>query len=223
MAVGRLSISYDDFQMGETIEPDQFDVNNSEFVTKINEIVDRVNAISVDGTGDTTEIPANIVTLNAVSPFTATDVDTLFDQLIARLQSIVTETGSSLIGTKGLAGLTALNVQGQLEELNTIVSSLDGTLDDTSLALNTHKSSTDHDHRYYTEGETDTFLADKTDLSGNHVGLWQGYTPAEVASGEASLTVEQARNDSTVGLTLEARIDDPVDPEIGRIWLRTDL
>lgn len=41
-----------------------------------------------------------------------------------------------------------------------------------------HKTSSDHDGRYYTEAEVQALLSAKTDKTGNHEGTWQGFSPA---------------------------------------------
>lgn len=43
MAVTHLTISFPDFQLNTTIDPEQFDTNNLEILTKINELVDLFN------------------------------------------------------------------------------------------------------------------------------------------------------------------------------------
>jgi len=53
-------------------------------------------------------------------------------------------------------------------------------LDGEPTALTTHKSSSDHDGRYYTESEMDSLLSDKADSSHNHDDRY--YTESEIDS-----------------------------------------
>lgn len=56
--------------------------------------------------------------------------------------------------------------------------------------LNTHKTSDDHDGRYYTEAEINALLLSKTNLTGNHEGTWQGRTPVESDPGIQAIVNE---------------------------------
>lgn len=107
MSINELSISFPDFKLLETINPEQFDTNNSEIVTKINAVITAFN-----GTNDT-DIPL--------------------------LDSRVTDLETRMTAEEG--------------------------------ALVTHKTSADHDARYYTEVELDAGQLDnryhtETELSG---------------------------------------------------------
>lgn len=44
MAINQLSISYPNFVLDTVIDPEQFDTNNAEIQTKVNEVVSAVNA-----------------------------------------------------------------------------------------------------------------------------------------------------------------------------------
>ena len=55
MSINGLTISYPDFQLNTIINPEQFDANNLEIVSKINEIVSEYNTISA------TKIPATVI------------------------------------------------------------------------------------------------------------------------------------------------------------------
>lgn len=46
MPINNLTISYPDFQLNTTIEPEQFDTNNLEIVTKINTIISEYNGLT---------------------------------------------------------------------------------------------------------------------------------------------------------------------------------
>jgi hypothetical protein len=43
-----------------------------------------------------------------------------------------------------------------------------------------HENSGDHDDRYYTENEIESKLKNKTDLTGDHKGTWNGLKPSQV-------------------------------------------
>lgn len=80
----------------------------------------------------------------AMTPITETGsnatVQSIIEALITRLKAIQdSASGADLIGATGITGLTGATVQALLEGLNS--------------ALQTHKTSSDHDGQYYTETE----------------------------------------------------------------------
>lgn len=66
---------------------------------------------------------------------------------------------------------------------DTLIPEIDTALTQKTTDLDTHKTSNDHDGRYYTEAEINDLLLAKTNLTGNHEGTWQGYSPAETDPG----------------------------------------
>lgn len=51
VTINKFNVPYPDFKLGETIDPEQFDANNEEVITKVNEVIDVVNTdkLSLDG------------------------------------------------------------------------------------------------------------------------------------------------------------------------------
>jgi hypothetical protein len=147
MTILNLNISYPDFQLGDVIDPQSFDLNNSEIVAKINEIKNVVNTITDGTTG------AANVSLATIAPFASTKVQAFLQEMVTRLQATAAGvSGSDLVGTPTISGVTGTTVATQLASFKAL---LDVLTTNTTTALNTHKSSTDHDGRYYTEAEID--------------------------------------------------------------------
>ena len=65
MTVSKLTISYPDFQLNTTIDPEQFDVNNLEVVTKANELIEKVNDLDINkaNTADLAIIQNNLASM----------------------------------------------------------------------------------------------------------------------------------------------------------------
>jgi hypothetical protein len=99
------------------------------------------------------------------------------NSLVTQLNSTTDgDSGADNIGATAVAGLSGTTVQAILEELKTFIDSINTNLqdqitsndtdisnlqdEDTNIynALNTHKSSNDHDGRYYTKSELEGYL-----------------------------------------------------------------
>ena len=79
------------------------------------------------------------------------DVQSVVEALIARLQAVTAGlSGAKFVGVETIAGLTGNDVQTLLAALKVLV---DGDYTAQSNALGTHKTSADHDGRYFTETE----------------------------------------------------------------------
>lgn len=90
--INNLSISYPDFVLNTTIEPEQFDTNNLEIVTKINTLLDRLhsNVVGESGASEVTVSPVGAraytnlqdalatidsILINSIENITANDID----------------------------------------------------------------------------------------------------------------------------------------------------
>lgn len=106
----------------------------------------------------------------------------LNDSLTVALESTTDgSSGADNIGATPLTSGTANTVQGIIEELDSkAVSGVN--------ALNTHKTSADHDGRYYTEAEVNELLLENQ--QGNHLGTWQGYSPVQSDPGIQAIVNE---------------------------------
>ena len=87
-----------------------------------------------------------------------------------------------------VGGLNAAEFQGKFDKAgndiktyinDTLCVDIDNMGISKSQELATHKISADHDGRYYTETEINTLLNAKTNLTGNHLGTWQGFSPVQ--------------------------------------------
>ena len=161
VAINQVKIPYPDFKLHEIIDPEQFDLNNAELQNKINAVITVLNQIT-DSIADGSSGADNI-SLTAIQPFISTKLQSFLEEVISRLQS--TQDGSSgadFIASTPIPGVTGATVQQQLESLKTILDLIQtqtnsNTTNISSLQsqINTHKSSADHDTRYYTKTQLD--------------------------------------------------------------------
>lgn len=120
MAFSELRIPYNDFQMGEFIDPEQHDTNNFYFQSKINEIILVLNQLldsSVDGKSG-----ADLVSLTEIAPFTSKKLQAFLEEAIARLNSQTKgASGADFIASTPISGVTGNTVQAQLESLRALL------------------------------------------------------------------------------------------------------
>lgn len=118
------NIPFPDFQNLQIIDPDKFDLNNAELQNKLNESINLINEL---------QDPAlrGIQTSNIVDG-AITDVKLASDNKVG-----------------SLATLTTLIKDSCVNAINELVASISSIV----TLLNTHKTSDDHDGRYYTETE----------------------------------------------------------------------
>lgn len=112
MTVQNLAIPYSDFKLQEIIDPEQFDLNNADIVSKMNEVITAFN------NANDTEIPA--------------------------LKTRATNLESR-----------ATNLESRATSLETRVTANESNISSNATNLTNHKSSTDHDSRYYTKSQVD--------------------------------------------------------------------
>lgn len=112
-----------------------FDANaNGEIKTAINAIIDDLVAIADGASG------ADNIGATAITDLDGATVQALIESLRNKLKSIIDgSSGADFINATAIFGLDGTTVQALLEALKTYI--------------DTHKSSTDHDGRYYTETE----------------------------------------------------------------------
>ena len=151
MTIADLSLSYDDFRWNDIIDPDAFDQNNYEITLKVNTIIDIVNQITdsiVNGSSG-----ADAISLTAIEPFVSVKLQTFLEDVIAQLKNTTDgESGADFVSSTSIEGVIGNTIQEQLESLKDL-------LDVANTALTTHKTSNDHDDRYYTELEVDNKLS----------------------------------------------------------------
>lgn len=185
LAINQVQIPYPDFKLHDIIDPEQFDLNNAEFQNKINDIITVLNQITdsiADGSSG-----ADKISLTSISPFISTKLQSFLEEVISRLQS--TQDGSSgadFIASTPIPGVTGETVQQQLESLKAILDSIQTqtnsnttNISNLQSQVNTHKTSDDHDIRYYTKAQLDSGQLDK-----------RYYTEAEVDSKDANLQTQ---------------------------------
>lgn len=111
-------VTYDDFKLMETIDPEQFDQNNKDIVSKVDEVVEQINKYekvtdSTSGADNVGMTPISVIGVQAT-------VQSIVEAIVALIQTNETDIEDKLL---------------------------------------THKSSNDHDTRYYTETESDTQMS----------------------------------------------------------------
>lgn len=114
------NVSYNDFQLDQIINPDEFDVNFADIGIRINQIIDVLNQIT-DGIGGS---GAELIHMDDIAPFTSQKLQGFLQELVTRLQSKAEVSGASLIGTFPVEGITGENVQQQLESLAGLLTQL---------------------------------------------------------------------------------------------------
>lgn len=120
MALGEVQIPYDDFQMGEFIDPEQHDTNNFYLQSKINEIVLLINRIT-DSIEDG-KSGADTISLTPIAPFASNKLQAYLEEVITRLRSTTKGTsGADFIASTTIAGVTGNTVQAQLESLRALL------------------------------------------------------------------------------------------------------
>lgn len=89
MAISNLSISYPDFELNETIDPDAFDINNNQIVTKINQVIDLFNrltdSVAVGSSG------SELVAARAIADVPGANVYEQLVSLRSQIQELVNE------------------------------------------------------------------------------------------------------------------------------------
>ncbi|AHF08562.1 hypothetical protein [Desulfitobacterium metallireducens] len=140
-----------------------FNARGEELRLALNGVINLLNATAAGASG-----AKNVGMTPITSIGTQTDVQSIVEALITRLQAITTGTsGAKFIGVESITGLTGNDVQTLLSALKTLVDTYNTNQTN---ALTTHKTSTDHDGRYYTEAEIDSKIttlnsADSTNAS----------------------------------------------------------
>ncbi|MGN0352382.1 MAG: hypothetical protein ACI4ES_12080 [Roseburia sp.] len=93
------------------------------------------------------------------------DTATIFNQYQAALDAYLQFVEECIDGT------TAGNLQTQIDALNETLANINTNLGNVSSALTTHKTSSDHDTRYYTKTQTDDFFKSSFSTVTSKVGV----------------------------------------------------
>lgn len=209
----KIYLSYPDFKWGETIDPEEIDVNNADIVAKINEVVDMLNSLFENEDGGVVEIElrGSVVKITPIEPFTSDNVEDFLGELITRLRSnIEGVSGASLIGSSEIVGISGSNVQDQLKSLHELVKTIvaEGS---TSAELALHIKSDDHDERYYTKTEIDTTM-DTLD------GVLEDVNADLTALDTRLKTLESKPGGGGMSI-IDVRESDPIVPIVGQMWM----
>lgn len=146
MAINPFNVSYNDFKLGDIINPDEFDVNFSDIMIRFNQILDVLNQIT-DGV-DKDGLPASgaaLIDIDEVSPFLSPKLQGFLSELVTRLQSEdAGVSGAEFIGSSTIPGVIGNTVQSQLESLRDLFESL----------LATHEADTATANQRFLDAET---------------------------------------------------------------------
>lgn len=130
-----LTISYPDFKLNDLIDPEQFDINNFEITTKINEIILESN--------------------NNDSRITSVEADKADKQTTYTITQ-TNELLNTKVNTTDVVSLATPNRVLRLDLNSKLPTSVTGHADSTLASLNTHRASTDHNNIYYIKSEVDS-------------------------------------------------------------------
>jgi hypothetical protein len=145
----------------------KFDEAGNKIKTYINSLLDEISS-TTDGTGGADNIGATSIT-----DLDGATVQELLESIRNKLKSTTDSTsGADFVNATSITNLNGATVQELLEALKQYI--------------DTHKSSSDHDGRYYTETETDTKFASKEEV--NNITLGQII--------DGSLTDDKLSNDA---------------------------
>lgn len=123
--INHLQVSYNDFQLGDIIHPDEFDVNNADIQIRVNQIIDVLNQITdgVNGSG------ASIIDIGEIAPFFSPKLQEFLEQLVAKLTSTGDmDSGAHFIGSQPIPGIDGDTVHEQLTSLTQFFQNLQQTL-----------------------------------------------------------------------------------------------
>lgn len=238
----QIVLPYPDFQLNEIIDPYEHNSNNSEMIIKINEMVTVLNSF-INGEANTS-LSAMAVSMPGVEPIEGSDLETFLRNLIGLLRATTQdESGAHFVKSAKIEGIAGESIWEQLANVASQVTGLDpntgepvpgannlsALVNQLRVDLNNHKTSGDHDVRYFTKTDMDNLIkgrkvydpdtgqlvdtptgSNKAYLpqDGNLLGTWEGWT------------VEQMRSQTGTGFgTIEVLDADPVNPAVGRIWI----
>jgi hypothetical protein len=115
----------------------------------LNAVVNLLNATGAGVSGAKNTAMTPILAIG-----TQADVQSVVEAIVTRLQAVTAGlSGAKFVGVETITGLTGNDVQTLLVALKTLT---DGYNTTQTSALGTHKSSADHDTRYYTQAQVDT-------------------------------------------------------------------
>lgn len=170
MPIKELQMPYQDFKLGDFIDPDQHDANNFYIQSKINEILLVLNQITDSSTSG--KSGADIVSLTPIAPFASKKLQAFLQEAITRLQSTTKgASGADFISSTTIAGVTGNTVQAQLESLRSILTS-----------------------------EANRINALTTRMTNAETGLANRYTKAEVDSKDSSLQNQITSSNTSINI-----------------------
>jgi hypothetical protein len=224
-SLGQILLPYPSFQLGEIIDPYEHNANNSEMLQKINQMVTVLN--SFIGGEANTSLTAMAVNMPAVDPIVTSNLEVFLRTLIGSLRSVEkSKSGAHFVKSTPIRGIPGETIWEQLSFISEAITGIDAetgepivTEGDQEITLSgqvkalleafaLHKSSEDHDSRYYLKDAVDDLLEEKLSVDGNLEGTWGGWT------------IDQVRSFSGTGFgTIEVLSADPINPKVGRIWI----
>lgn len=120
--ISKFNVSYPDFELGQIINPEEFDVNNADIANRLNLVIDVLNQITdgVNSAGQPADGTA-IIDSGTISPFTSGKLQALLEEIVARLRSTTDSiSGADFIGLTPVSGWNSNTVQSQFEELKSV-------------------------------------------------------------------------------------------------------
>lgn len=240
----QITLPYDNFQLNAIIDPYEHNANNAELVVKINQMVTVLNSFINDEAN--LNLTAMAVHMPAVEPIPEQDLESFLRELIGLIRSTEPDaSGAHFVKSATIQGIPGDNIWEQLANISESVTGIDpitgdpvpggdantlaGKLAKVISDLNTHKSSADHDGRYFTKQNIQDILDGKVfyDTATNELTPFPAGSNKEYLRTDGDLkgtfggyTVEELRSASGTGFgTIEVLASDPINPKVGRIWI----
>lgn len=170
------------YDLNSALTPDQvwakLDLGAEEVRAALNAVAVILNAVT-DGSSGADNL--------AMTPISAigiqASVQSIIEALITRLQAVTAgASGAKFVGVETIAGLTGNDVQTLLIALKTYSDNYNTIQDN---ALGAHKTSSDHDSKYYTKTEMDPYLS-----GGDTIRLYDVYTIVNSNAGDGTFTYQ---------------------------------
>lgn len=240
LAIDNLQVSYPDFVLGSIIDPEQIDQNNVDVTNKVNEIIDVVEANEIDIEGKVTaltdvvagheaDIEGKVAVLTGVVNANEIDIEAKVTALTGTVN-----TNEADIESKYTA--LGLAIDANEADIEGKVTTLTGTVNTNNTNritdLNTHKTSSDHDTRYYTKTEIlsggslnvghETFIATEgqTVFNLTHGAYPVGARALNVIVGGLHQSYDAFTENSTTQFTLDEGL--PVGTEVFTYWFNNN-
>ena len=192
-----------------------YDVNT--LIHNIGELETALGAISLEAEAVSFD--------NTENDFTAVNVQTAIEEVMTAVEAVSFSAEEVSFTSTGLEGITATDVQNAISQLHGIVDSQ--SFSAVEISFNPAESDLESTDVQSAIQELESGLSDIV-LDAENITFDPALsdltsTTVQAAIEELEGNLPAGRDDHTAELRLEVRTDDPTSPNVGRIWLRSDL